>query len=143
MPRRKAAALDGGLLARKGEAAPAKEPAAVPHGTKDTVALTVRLDRERYQRLLHKGAQFMPKKSNQEMNERLLDTQQHLAETTRQIGATQRLALRLQTFAMVLTGLGLLLLALVAWQSLAVLDNTQIIAAHTRELLERFSQEKR
>jgi hypothetical protein len=75
--------------------------------------------------------------------ERLLDTQQYLAETTRQINATQRLGLRLQTFAMVLTGLGLLLLALVAWQSRAVLYNTQIIEAHTKVLLERYGQERR
>jgi hypothetical protein len=73
MPRRKAAALNAGLLARKGEAAPAKEPAAVPHGTKDTIALTVRLDPERYQWLVQFGARFIPRKTNQQILVEALD----------------------------------------------------------------------
>ena len=54
MATRKAASLEADLIARKGEAAPAQPPtptstpaADVPHGTKDTIALTVRLDPER------------------------------------------------------------------------------------------------
>ena len=59
MATRKAASLEADLIARKGEAAPAQPPtstspsaASVPHGTKDTIALTVRLDEERYRRLV-------------------------------------------------------------------------------------------
>jgi hypothetical protein len=55
MATRKATPLDADLIARKGETAPAQIPtppsppaASVPHGTKDTVALTVRLDHARY-----------------------------------------------------------------------------------------------
>ena len=75
--------------------------------------------------------------------ERIAATYERTQDVLEHIDATQRLGLRLQTFAMVLTGLGLLLLALVAWQSRAVLYNTQIIEAHTKVLLERFGQEKR
>ena len=59
MATRKAASLAPDLIARKGEAAPAQPPAPtttsaprVPHGTKDTIALTARLDSERYRRLV-------------------------------------------------------------------------------------------
>jgi hypothetical protein len=57
MATRKATSLDADLIARKGEAAPAQVPtpptltSSVLHGTKDTVALTLRLDQERYRRL--------------------------------------------------------------------------------------------
>jgi hypothetical protein len=73
MPRRKAATLDAGLLARKGEASPAQETPALPRGTKGTIALTVRLDPERYQRLVQLGAQFVPRKTNQEILVEALD----------------------------------------------------------------------
>ena len=72
MATRKATPLDAGLIARKGEATPAQMPAApsaaastVPHGTKDTVALTVRLDQERYRRLVAYAAGFVPRKTHQ------------------------------------------------------------------------------
>jgi hypothetical protein len=75
MPKRKAAQLDAGLLARKGEAAPA---AAAPGGeetpsAKETTAVTLRLDRERYLRLVSYGAQFMPRRTNQQILIEALD----------------------------------------------------------------------
>jgi hypothetical protein len=73
MARRKAAALDGGLLARKGEAVPAQELPAPPRGTKGTIALTLRLDPERYQRLVQLGARFAPRKTNQQILVEALD----------------------------------------------------------------------
>jgi hypothetical protein len=80
MATRKAAPLDADLIARKGEAAPAQIPtppsppaAAVPHGTKDTVALTVRLDQERYRRLVAYAAGFVPRKTHQEILVEALD----------------------------------------------------------------------
>ncbi len=77
----KAASLQSGLLARKGGAAPAENPpeaalakaARLPHGTKTTVAITVRLDQERYQRMLAYGAQYMPRLSNQDILVSALD----------------------------------------------------------------------
>jgi hypothetical protein len=47
--------------------------AAVPHGTKDTVALTVRLDQERYRRLVAYAAGFMPRKTHQDILVEALD----------------------------------------------------------------------
>jgi hypothetical protein len=80
MATRKATPLDAGLIARKGEAAPAQIPtqasppaATVPHGTKDTVALTVRLDPARYRRLIAYGARCTPRKTNQEILVEALD----------------------------------------------------------------------
>jgi hypothetical protein len=80
MATRKAASLDADLIARKGEAAPATAPtprgtpaADVPHGTKDTIALTVRLDEERYRRLLAYAAGFVPRKTHQEILVEALD----------------------------------------------------------------------
>jgi hypothetical protein len=80
MATRKAASLDADLIARKGEAAPAQPvtPASPPaptgpHGTKDTVALTVRLDQERYRRLVAYAAGFMPRKTHQEILVEALD----------------------------------------------------------------------
>ena len=80
MATRKATPLDAGLIARKGEAAPAQIPTAtsapapnVPHGTKDTVALTVRLDQERYRRLVAYAAGFVPRKTHQEILVEALD----------------------------------------------------------------------
>jgi hypothetical protein len=60
MASRSASRLDGGLIARKGEAAPTTRPTAVApeppvktvaKGTSGTIAVTVRLDPERYERL--------------------------------------------------------------------------------------------
>jgi hypothetical protein len=80
MATRKATPLDADLIARKGEAAPAQLPssasqplAAVPHGTKDTVALTLRLDQERYRRLVAYAAGFVPRKTHQEILVEALD----------------------------------------------------------------------
>jgi hypothetical protein len=76
MPKRNVAHLDATLLARKGEAAPASASvqtreqstnSTIPKGTKDTIAVTVRLDAERYQRLVQYGAQFVPRRTNQEI----------------------------------------------------------------------------
>jgi hypothetical protein len=80
MATRKATPLDADLIARKGEAAPARIPTPasppapeVPHGTKDTVALTVRLDQERYRRLVAYAAGFVPRKTHQEILVEALD----------------------------------------------------------------------
>jgi hypothetical protein len=77
MATRKAAPLDAGLIARKGEAAPAIAPTldlARPAGEKkDIIALTVRLDKARYQRLIAYGAQFTPRKTNQDILVEALD----------------------------------------------------------------------
>jgi hypothetical protein len=88
MATRKAASLEADLIARKGEAAPAKPLAStsppaptVPHGTKDTVALTVRLDQERYRRLVAYAARFVPRKTHQEILVEALDAYlAHVAE---------------------------------------------------------------
>ena len=80
MATRKAAPLDAGLIARKGEAASAQPPAptttpasTVPHGTKDTIALTLRLDPERYRRLVAYAAGFVPRKTHQDILVEALD----------------------------------------------------------------------
>lgn len=80
MATRKAASLGADLIARKGEAAPAPPPtltstpaSEVPHGTKDTIALTVRLDAERYRRLVAYAAGFVPRKTHQDILVEALD----------------------------------------------------------------------
>jgi hypothetical protein len=81
MARAKTATLEADLIARKGEAAPARmvdaedrqERSEVPRGTKGTVAVTVRLDRERYQKLVGYGARFTPRKTNQDILVEALD----------------------------------------------------------------------
>ena len=75
--RKQASALDAGLVA-KGQATPAVAPgenarAPMPKGTKDTVAVTVRLDPERYKRLLAHGAQAAPRRTNQQILVEALD----------------------------------------------------------------------
>jgi hypothetical protein len=75
MAKRKAASLNASLLARKGEAAPASSQTRdgethtppLPRETKDTVAVTVRLDHDRYHKLVGYGAQFTPRRTNQEI----------------------------------------------------------------------------
>lgn len=68
MATRKTAALNGGLIARKGQAAPAQIPApATSAATKDTIALTVRLDPELYLALKSRGVSFRPRRTNQDM----------------------------------------------------------------------------
>jgi hypothetical protein len=76
MATRKATPLAADLIARKGEAAPAPPtpPAAeVPHGTKDTIALTVRLDPARYRRLVAYAGRFAPRKTHQDILVEALD----------------------------------------------------------------------
>ena len=89
MAKRNPAHLDGALLARKGEAAPARASAhaeahasdtSVPgsntsmaQGTRGTIAVTLRLDPERYQRLVQYGARFVPRRTNQEILMAALD----------------------------------------------------------------------
>jgi hypothetical protein len=81
MAKSKAAPLNAGLLVRKGEAAPSSsEPnassapeAPLPRGTKNTVAVTVRLDEERYHRLVGYGTRFTPRRTNQEILVAALD----------------------------------------------------------------------
>jgi hypothetical protein len=77
MAKRKAAQLDAGLLARKGQAAPAvtapNTPATDAPDTKQTTAVTLRLDRDRYLRLVSYGARFMPRRTNQEILIEALD----------------------------------------------------------------------
>jgi hypothetical protein len=65
MATRKTTALDGGLIARKGQAAPAAVPTAT--ATKETIAVTVRLDPELYLALKGRGVSYRPRKTNQEM----------------------------------------------------------------------------
>ena len=61
--------LDAGLIARKGQAKPANMPA----GTQNTIAVTVRLDADRYKRLISYGARFAPRRKNQEIFVEALD----------------------------------------------------------------------
>ena len=78
-----AAHLNAELLARKGEAkptTPASEPnpsqgaaPPLPKGTKNSIALTVRLDLDRYHRLTAYGSRFAPRRSNQEILVAALD----------------------------------------------------------------------
>jgi hypothetical protein len=80
MANRKTAPLSADLLVRKGKATPAttNEPPAptdtTPQsaGTK-TIALTVKLDSERYHRLITFGARFTPRRSNQQIIVAALD----------------------------------------------------------------------
>ena len=69
MATRRGAQLDAGLIARKGEA----KPAAMPSGTHNTIAVTVRLDPDRYKRLIAYGARFAPRRKNQEIFVKALD----------------------------------------------------------------------
>ena len=93
MTRAKTTTLDAELIARKGEAAPARvsvperTPASVvPRGTKNTVAVTVRLDEEQYRRLVGYGARFTPRKTNQEILVEALDA--YLEQVAERHGAT-------------------------------------------------------
>jgi hypothetical protein len=85
MATRKATPLDADLIARKGEAAPASTSTSTPaartlHGTKDTIALTVRLDPERYRPLVGYAAGFVPRKTHQDILVEALDAYlDHLA----------------------------------------------------------------
>jgi hypothetical protein len=63
MASRKTAPLEGGLIARKGEAT----PAAVGTPRQEPIAVTVKLDPELYWELKHLGMQTKPRKTNQDM----------------------------------------------------------------------------
>jgi hypothetical protein len=77
--RKRADRLTDDIIARKGTARPAtapdragEEPTAA-RGAKTSVALTVRLDAARYRRILAYGAQFIPRRSHQEILVAALD----------------------------------------------------------------------
>lgn len=75
MAARKTPKLDG-LIVTKGASAPAangNKEASMPRGGKDTVAVTVRLDPERYQRLVQHGAGHVPRRTNQQILVEALD----------------------------------------------------------------------
>jgi hypothetical protein len=80
MANRKTAPLSSDLLVRKGEATPAttNEPPTArdimspPTGIK-TIALTVKLDPERYHKLIAYGSRFTPRRSNQQIIVAALD----------------------------------------------------------------------
>jgi hypothetical protein len=63
MASRKTAPLDGGLIARKGEAV----PATVGSPRHEPIAVTVKLDPALYWRLKHHGMSTKPRKTNQDM----------------------------------------------------------------------------
>ena len=74
MAKRKVAPHNATLRARQGEAEPTGTPvhrrehtpaAVLSQGTKETIAVTVRLDAERYRKLVRYGAQFVPRRTNQ------------------------------------------------------------------------------
>lgn len=63
MASRKTAPLDGGLIARKGEAV----PSAVGTPRQEPIAVTVKLDPALYWELKHLGMRTKPRQTNQEM----------------------------------------------------------------------------
>jgi hypothetical protein len=79
MASRKTAPLDGGLIARKGEAA----PAAVGSPRQEPIAVTVKLDADLYWELKRWGMRTKPRKTNQDMIVEAIQTylrQAHEAE---------------------------------------------------------------
>lgn len=87
--KRTPAHLNAGIIVRKGEARPVRPPeqqaettesAPLPKGTKNTIAITVRLDEARYRRLIAYGAAFFPRRTNQEIMVEALDA--YLAQVT-------------------------------------------------------------
>ena len=81
MAKRKSAPLSSGLLVRKGQAVPAvtdskpvvsSDTTPPPSGTK-AVALTIKLDPERYHKLVGYGVRFTPRRTNQEIVVAALD----------------------------------------------------------------------
>ena len=76
MEKRKAVPRTAALRARQGAAVPAGRPehgrkpapdATLPPEPKETIAVTVRLDTERYRQLVSYGARFVPRRTNQEI----------------------------------------------------------------------------
>jgi hypothetical protein len=87
--KRSPAQLNAGIIVRKGEARPVRPPeqnaetpqsAPLPKGTKNTIAITVRLDEARYRKLIAYGAEFFPRRTNQEIMVEALDA--YLAQVT-------------------------------------------------------------
>jgi hypothetical protein len=87
--KRTPAQLNAGIIVRKGEARPVRpseqkaettESDPLPRGTKNTIAITVRLDEARYRRLIAYGAEFFPRRTNQEIMVEALDA--YLAQVT-------------------------------------------------------------
>ena len=80
MAKPKSAPLNSGLLVRKGQAVPATSDKALvandatppPSGAK-AIALTVKLDPERYHKLVGYAARFTPRRTNQEIMVAALD----------------------------------------------------------------------
>lgn len=75
----KAASLSSSLIARKGEATPAvptfqkqTESEAIPHGTAGTLAVTVRLDPDRYEALRSAAARARAAKRGPKTNQEIL-----------------------------------------------------------------------
>jgi hypothetical protein len=64
MATQKTAPLDGSLIARKGEAVPAR---VVEQARQEPIAVTVKLPPELYWRLKHYGMRTKPRKTNQDM----------------------------------------------------------------------------
>lgn len=76
MAKQRDASRTAALRARPGTAVPASTPApgrapaqdaALPPGPKETIAVTVRLDAERYRQLVSYGARFVPRRTNQDI----------------------------------------------------------------------------
>ncbi len=76
MAKRKVAPYKAVSRARQGEAGLAgtsahgrehAPEAVLSQGTKETIAVTVRLDAQRYRKLVRYGAQFVPRRTNQEI----------------------------------------------------------------------------
>jgi hypothetical protein len=84
------AQLGAGIIARKGDARPTGVPereegveaSPPPRGTKNTVAVTVRLDEARYRKLVAYGAEFYPRRTNQDILVEALD--EYLARVARE-----------------------------------------------------------
>jgi uncharacterized membrane protein YqjE len=110
----------------------------MPHDPLDVIA-------ESY-RGIHESTQVIAQATT-----RMVETQQILAQTQLRMEATHRFGLWLQAVALTLLGCSLLGIGVLVWQHMAhrhesaalnqaVLNNTQIIDAQTRAILERMRQ---
>jgi DNA-directed RNA polymerase subunit beta len=59
--------------ANRADAKASTQPEALPRGTKDTIAVTVRLDETRYRQLTAFGAAFVPRRTHQQIVVEALD----------------------------------------------------------------------
>jgi hypothetical protein len=71
--RKKRPSVGPELVTKKGEAKASTQPEALPRGTKDTIAVTVRLDEARYRQLTAFGAAFAPRRTHQQIVVEALD----------------------------------------------------------------------